>query len=61
MNTTAQKMTKNSFNKTGTVVGANTTGKKDFHGKIREAEEDFEKELRHAEVTKGDYKLKSAK
>jgi hypothetical protein len=38
MNTTAQKNTRNSFNKTGTIAGANATGKKDFHGKIREAE-----------------------
>lgn len=46
LNRTVQQMTmtRNSMNKTGTVVGANITGKsKDFHGKIREAEEDFEK------------------
>lgn len=56
--------TRNSFNKTGSVgmSNANITGKgKDFQGKIREAEEDFEKELQHAEMTKGDYKLKSSK
>lgn len=56
--------TRNSFNRTGNVAmsNANITGKgRDFHGKIREAEEDFEKELQEAEMTKGDYKLKSSK
>lgn len=41
--------------KTGTNQEAN-----DVRNKIREAEQEFQKELEHAESTMGDYKLKSA-
>ncbi len=41
--------------KTGTTQEGN-----DVRNKIREAEQEFQKELEHAESTMGDYKLKSA-
>ena len=69
MNTTTNKfgVTRNSMGRTGmSATNQNqyqnqTRNSKDFHGKIREAEEDFEKELQQAEASKGDYKLKSVK